>query len=99
MKFEWDESKNKKNIVKHGISFENAAFVFTDKDALSIFDIEHSDIEDRWITIGKIKSSSIIVVIHTERIRNNYEYIRIISARKADKDEIQEYLNQLNGGK
>jgi len=99
MKFEWDERKNQINIKKHGISFENAAYVFSDVDAISIFDEEHSSDEDRWITIGKIKNSTIIVVVHTERIRNKYEYIRIISTRKADKTEIKEYLNQLKGGK
>jgi uncharacterized DUF497 family protein len=97
MKFEWDERKNKGNILKHGISFETAAFVFSDINAISIFDEKHSESEDRWITIGKIRNSSIIVVIHTERIKGNYEYIRIISARKSDKTEIKEYFNQIKG--
>lgn len=99
MKFEWDERKNQSNIVKHGVSFEDAVFVFSDTNSISIFDDEHSGNEDRWITIGKIKNLSVIVVVHTDRIRNQSEYIRIISARKADKTEIQEYFSQLKGDK
>lgn len=97
MKFEWDERKNQENIKKHGISFESAAYIFSDKDAISIFDEEHSDDEDRWITIGRIRNSTIVLVIHTERLRNHFEFIRIISARKANKAEIKEYLNRLSG--
>jgi uncharacterized protein len=97
MKFEWDEKKNQSNIMKHGISFENAAFVFSDMNSISVFDYEHSVNEDRWITIGRIRNSSVIVVVHTDRIRSEYEYIRIISARNANKKEIEEYFNQLKG--
>jgi hypothetical protein len=97
MKFEWDERKNLTNNKKHGISFEDAAYVFSDIEALTIFDEKHSDVEDRWVTIGKIKNSNIIVVVHTIRIRNNINSIRIISARKADKDEVNEYYNQFRG--
>ena len=98
MKFEWDERKNKINQKKHNISFENAAFVFSDENAISIFDNEHSETEDRWVTIGSIKLpySTVIVVVHTDRIKSNFEYIRIISARKANKEEINEYLKQFN---
>jgi len=99
MKFDWNEKKNQSNIIKHGISFETAAYLFSDLEAITIFDEEHSDDEVRWITIGKIKNSSIIVVVHTERIKNKFEYIRIISARKADKTEIKEYYKQIKGSK
>lgn len=61
MKFEWDKRKNNKNIEKHGISFEEAAFVFSDIEAISIPDEYHSDFEERWITIGKIKNRGVIV--------------------------------------
>ena len=50
--FEWDYKKAKTNILKHQISFEDAASVFKDKNMISIFDEKHSEIEDRWITIG-----------------------------------------------
>ena len=69
MIFEWDENKNITNIKKHGISFEEAAYVFADIDIISLFDEEHSHTEDRWISIGKIKNHGIIVVVHTERIK------------------------------
>lgn len=51
MKFEWDQIKAKTNIKKHGISFLNAALVFSDPDALTIYDEDHSNSEDRWITL------------------------------------------------
>jgi uncharacterized protein len=94
MKFEWNEKKNQINIRKHNISFEEASYVFTDIDAISIIDEEHSDNELRWITIGKIINRGIIIVVHTERIRNEKEYIRIISARKAVKFEEKEYIDR-----
>ena len=97
MNFEWDEDKNLINIKKHDISFKDASYVLSDLEALSIYNDEHSDYEDRWITIGRIAISGIIVVIHTDRIRGEFEYIRIISARKANKKEINNYISQLRG--
>jgi len=97
MRFEWDENKNLVNIKKHRISFEEAIYVFTDRDAISIFDEEHSESEERWITIGKIIYYGIIVVVHTERIKNDTEFIRIISARKATIAEEGEYILRIGG--
>lgn len=97
MKFEWDKKKNLVNIKKHGISFEEAVYIFADVDSISILDDDHSDIEERWITIGQIKNHGIIIVVHTERFTNEFEFIRIISARKADKFEIEQYLTRLGG--
>jgi uncharacterized DUF497 family protein len=51
--FEWDPIKAKENLRKHRISFEHAADVFLDRLAISVFDEENSDEEDRWVTIGK----------------------------------------------
>ena len=95
MKFEWDKRKNSSNIKKHDISFEEAAFVFSDMEAISIPDEYHSDFEERWITIGKIKNRGLIVVVHTDRMKRDGEVIRIISARKAEKYEEKEYVNRL----
>lgn len=79
MLFEWDPEKNKRNIKKHGISFEQALLVFTDKRALSIYDDEHSDTEERWITIGCIPVEKVLVVIHTDRMYIDHkDVIRII---------------------
>ena len=54
MLFEWDESKEKRNIVKHGLDFSTAALIFNDVNRLEWFDERHSEQEDRYITIGEI---------------------------------------------
>ena len=51
MLFEWDDEKARANIKKHGIDFETAARVFADENRLEIYDEEHSEDEDRYITI------------------------------------------------
>jgi uncharacterized DUF497 family protein len=53
MKFEWDRKKEKSNIEKHGVSFEQASYVFADPFALNKYDDEHSQEEDRWVLLGK----------------------------------------------
>ena len=92
LKFEWDDNKNQINIQKHGISFEEAVSVFADDDALVITDYEHSDDEERFILIGFSLKANILVVCHC--YRKNDSVIRIISARKANKIERNEYLNK-----
>ncbi|OMH38936.1 BrnT family toxin [Motiliproteus sp. MSK22-1] len=82
--FEWDSSKNTSNIKKHGISFEEAKTVFTDEYARMIGDPDHSEDEDRFILLGTSIDSRLLVVCHCIR---EQESIRIISARKADKQE------------
>jgi len=91
--FEWDPNKAKINLLKHKISFEQAVSVFKDKNAISIFNKDHSEQEDRWLTVGIDDQTKILVVIHTYILinKNNYN-IRIISARKATKKEQQVYL-------
>jgi hypothetical protein len=90
--FEWDPNKAKNNIAKHKINFEDATTVFKDENAISIFDEEHSSNEERWITIGMDTKTRTIVVIHTFIVidENNCN-IRIISARKATKNEQKIY--------
>jgi uncharacterized DUF497 family protein len=95
LKFEWDKKKNKINLKKHKISFEIAVHVFSDLEAITIFDDEHSIYENRWITIGKIRNANIVVVVHTDRLKNSHEYIRIISARRADKEETNFYFESI----
>ena len=90
IKFEWDDSKNKTNIKKHGISFEEASSVFYDEDALIISDESHSQKEERFIMIGFSYKFNILVACHC--YRQNESIIRIISARKATKNERKEYL-------
>ena len=91
MKFEWDSKKEKINIKKHKVTFEQAAYVFNDKYSLSLFDDEHSEDEDRWILLGKSLNEMILVVVHTFRDKDNVEIVRVISARKATKNEQQTY--------
>ena len=90
--FEWDSKKAKSNIIKHKVSFENASFVFKDKNAISIYDEEHSINEDRWITIGLDNRTKTLVVVHIFiSINKENAHIRIISARKATKQEEKIY--------
>ena len=94
MKFEWDPNKEKLNIEKHGITFEQASYVFSDQYALSMFDEDHSKYEDRWILLGIYLSENILLVVHTHKENDNIETVRIISARKATKIEKQSYQNR-----
>ena len=90
--FEWDLNKAKNNISKHKISFEDATSVFKDKNAISIYDEKHSLKEDRWITIGLDTKTRTLVVIHTFiTIDKDNCNIRVISARKANKQEKMVY--------
>lgn len=87
--FDWDENKNQANIKKHNVSFEEAATVFYDDNALLISDPDHSDEEDRFILLGISQKTRMLVVCHC--YRENDQIIRIFSARKATKQEEQEY--------
>ena len=91
MKFEWDSKKEFINIKKHGVTFEQASYVFTDPFALNNYDDEHSEDEDRWVLLGKSLNETILLVIHTFRDNNGIEHVRIISARRATDKEQQMY--------
>jgi hypothetical protein len=86
--FEWDERKNASNVQKHGVSFDEAKTVFTDQFARLIVDPDHSGEEDRFILLGTSIHSRLLVVCHCIRMNDS---IRIISARKADKQEREIY--------
>jgi len=85
--FEWDGAKAKQNVRKHGVSFEEASTVFADPFALTIDDPQHSDEEDRFITLGESQRRRFVVVVFTDR----GERIRIISARVATRRERKDY--------
>ena len=85
--FEWDTSKARKNIKIHGVSFDEASTAFKDILSLTIYDPLHSDEEDRFILIGNSHKNRLLVIVHTER----GDKIRIISARKATKNERKQY--------
>lgn len=89
IRFEWDERKNKINITKHGVSFEEAKTVFYDENALVIDDPEHSADEERFIILGLSRQANLLVVCHCYRETDCV--IRIISARKATKNEANAY--------
>lgn len=89
MQFEWDEAKNQTNIRKHGISFDEAKTAFYDESARIIHDPDHSDREDRYIMLGMSYKLQILVVVHA--YRQSDEVIRLISARKASRNEVIQY--------
>ena len=89
IRFEWDENKNKKNIQKHGISFSEAKSVFYDERAIVFDDPEHSVDEDRFLILGISSETNLCIVSHC--YRDEDKIIRIISARKATKNETKFY--------
>ena len=85
--FEWDPNKAEKNIKIHGVSFDEASTSFKDTLSLAIYDPLHSDKENRFVLIGNSCKNRLLVIVHTER----EDKIRIISARKAIKNERRQY--------
>jgi uncharacterized protein len=89
LRFEWDGRKNAQNKRKHGISFEEAETVFYDEQARLIADPDHSELEERFILLGLSSAARILVVCHC--YRRGGDLIRIISARRADRQEREQY--------
>lgn len=87
LRFDWDADKAEQNRRKHGVPFEEAATVFGDPLAITISDPDHSESEERAVTIGSSVEGRLLVVSHTERSGA----IRIISARRATPRERQGY--------
>ncbi|MBX7234621.1 MAG: BrnT family toxin [Caldilineales bacterium] len=83
MHFEWDPRKAASNLSKHSISFDEAVTVFNDPMFITVMDDEHSEDEERYITVGLSNASRLLMVAHTDR----NGLIRIISARRATKKE------------
>jgi uncharacterized DUF497 family protein len=83
LRFEWDKRKADVNNRKHGVLFNEAATVFADSLSFSFPDVDHSDDEERYLTIGMSMAGRILVVAHTDR----GEKIRLISAREATRKE------------
>jgi len=90
--FEWDDKKALKNLSKHEIAFTEALSVWLDSNALEIPDPDHSENEERWIRLGFSNKLRLIVAVYVEKIEG--KKIRLISARKAVKDEEQEYFKR-----
>jgi uncharacterized DUF497 family protein len=85
--YEWDAVKAAANVRKHRITFEEAASVFLDPSALTFWDPDHSEEEDREITIGRSGRQRVLFVAHTARESR----VRIISARRATRQEERQY--------
>jgi len=83
LRFEWDSRKASENLAKHGVSFEEAASVFSDPLAYTFSDPDHSVGEERSLTFGLSSDGRLLTVISTER----GEALRIVSARKATRRE------------
>jgi uncharacterized DUF497 family protein len=90
MRFEWNESKSRTNLRKHGISFELAAEVFSDPFCLTIPDPKIQE-EQRFWTIGRIAKLAVVLLVYTICEKDGEEIIRIISARKATPRERRFY--------
>lgn len=90
--FEWDPVKAKSNLKKHGISFEEASEIFLDPLQLSMPDNEHSEQEERWITLGNTQAHKLRLVVHTFiTYHQDQVTVRIISARPATRHEQKQY--------
>lgn len=93
--FEWDGAKALSNVDKHGVSFDQAATVFLDRLALTVFDAAHSQEEERWLTVGLDAGGKLLVVSHTYHATGPTSVrVRMISARPATKRERQFYENE-----
>ncbi len=89
LQFQWDERKNRSNQKKHGVSFEEASSVFYDEYAIQFFDPDHSEEEDRFIMLGMSIKLRVLVICHC--FREGDTIVRLISARKVDRQEENDY--------
>ena len=89
LRFEWDSDKAIQNLEKHGISFEEAVSVFYDERAVEFYDNEHSEWENRFLMLGLSSRFRLLLVCHCSR--EDEMVIRIISARRATKNEARHY--------
>jgi uncharacterized protein len=87
MTFEWDEGKADSNLIKHGVSFDEAQTVFNDSLYVDFYDPDHSENEDRYLIIGESSRGRLLIVSYTERYNKN----RLISARETTKSERKMY--------
>lgn len=91
-RFDWDPAKALANRGRHGVSFELAATVLRDPLAVSVYDVAHSETDERWITVGQAENGQLLVVVHTfDEIDAENAHVRLISARKATSHERRQY--------
>ena len=93
LRFNWDPRKARANLQKHRVSFEEAQTAFLDEEALVIEDPDHSDVEDRFLLLGLSAAFRVLFVCHC--VRESGSVIRIISARRANRQEQEQYRERL----
>jgi uncharacterized protein len=81
--FAWDPVKARANTAKHGVTFTEAATAFRDPMSMTVSDPDHSELEDRFILVGRTTVGRLVVVVHADR----HDHVRIISARLANRRE------------
>lgn len=91
LRFQWDLRKARRNFAKHGVSFEEAQTIFFDPFFVTDADLEHSEEEERLLSIGRSDAGRVLAVIHTEEREADYVLLRIISSRRATRIERQAY--------
>lgn len=90
--FEWDNAKAESNLARHGVDFMDAMSVLLDPLAMTRFDDEHSDDEERWVSVGCAENGQLLVVVHTFSATGlNSALVRLISARPAVRREREQY--------
>ena len=87
MTFEWDEGKDDSNLIKHGVSFDEAPTVLNDPLYVDFYDPDHLENENRYLIIGESSQGRLLIVSYTERGNKN----RLISARETTKSERRMY--------
>lgn len=90
VEFSWSDDKNSKNIKNHGVTFQEAVTIFFNVPLKVVYDPDHSDHEDRYLAIGISIKNRTLIVVHCESTHGNK--VRIISARKATKNEQMAFL-------
>jgi uncharacterized DUF497 family protein len=91
----WDPAKAEANLAKHGVAFSEAAKVLMDPMSLTVFDATHSQVEERWFTLGETVAGRLLAVSHTH-VSHSAETatVRIISAREATRAERRQYRDE-----
>lgn len=93
LRFEWDADKERSNRRRHGVTFREAASVFVDENAILIDDPDHSLAEERFVLLGLGSTLRVLLVCHCYRAGGGV--VRIISARKADRQEQRDYFARI----
>lgn len=91
IEFEWDPAKARTNLRKHRIAFSEAVTVFADRLSITVYDPDHSQEEDRYLTVGASTGGRLLIIAHTDRGGR----IRIISARELTRKERDAYETEI----